>query len=479
MRGLSAPRAPSGSPRAKARTIRAVRWIAGVAPLVAAPAARAQLTLRDALREGDRAAYANRAAAGMVAERRAGRLAPLEGIVPSVRLEAGWVRTTDPVGAFGTTLRHRAVTPAAFDPRRLNHPGATASYQGGVVAEVPLFNADAWAGRAAAAHAADAAAAAAAWVRLSTRTNVIRTYYATVLAAERVATLEGAARAAHAHVAQAQAMVRAGLVTRSDALLAAVRAGEVDAQLAEARGGATDARAALATLLGRAPGNDVSVPAALPTSARIREIAERGAALDALRPRSDVTAASLGHAAACAAALRARAALLPRVNAVARYDWHSVARPYAGEGSWTVGVTATWSLLGGASELSDVRAASGRAAAALADAEGAAANARLQLDQTRTALGVALTRLTIAEQAVAQGAEAHRLVGRRYAAGLATVTELLDAQAAATRSALALTQARHAVITAAAEHRQAIGADPGTLAALDDEPPVLTPITSR
>jgi outer membrane protein TolC len=298
-----------------------------------------------------------------------------------------------------------------------------------------------------------------------------------VLDAERVSTLEAAARAAHAHVAQAQAMVRNGLVTKSDALLAAVRAGEVDAQLAEARGGAADARAALATLLGRAAGEIASVPAALPTSARIREVVAPDTAPDAPRPRGDVRAASLGNAAARADALRARAALLPRVNAVARYDWHSAARPYAGAGSWTAGVTATWSLFGGAAELADVRAAAGREAAALADAEGAAAKARLQMSQTRTALGVALTRLTIAEQAVAQSAEAHRLVERRYGGGLATVAELLDAQATATQSALALSQARHAVITAAAEHRRAIGADPGVLAALDDAPAAVTAIT--
>ena len=451
--------------------IRPTYWL-GLAAMfgAAAPAARAQLSLRQALQEADRGAYANRAAAGTADAVRAQRLAPLKGILPSARLEAGYVRTTDPVGAFGTTLRQRAVTPAAFDPQRLNYPAAVGNYQAGVVAEVPLLNADAWAGRQ---RAADAGTATAEWTRLATRTDVIRAYYGAVLAAERVATLETAARAAHSHVAQAQSMVRNGLVTKSDALLASVRAADVDALLAEARGGASIARNQLAMVLGRDPGRAVSIAPTLPAIPHLREIAAPDTALDAQGPRLDVQAASFGAEAARADALRARATLLPRINGIARYDWNSLSGPYTGARNWTVGVMASWNLFGGASELADIKAAAGREAAARAGAEGAVASARLQAEQTRTALAVALTRLQIGEQSTTQSAEAHRLVEKRYGGGLATVTELLDAQAVETQSALALTQARYAVIAAAAEHRQAIGADPGALAALDDAAPAV------
>ena len=88
------------------------------------------------------------------------------------------------------------------------------------------------------------------WTRVATRADVVRTYYGVVLAAERVTVLRTAARAAHAHVAEAEAMVRQGLVTKSDALLASVRAGDVDAQLVEAQGDASAARRRFAVLLG-------------------------------------------------------------------------------------------------------------------------------------------------------------------------------------------------------------------------------------
>src|SRR5688572_1067007 len=87
--------------------------------LAVATPADAQLTLAGAIEEADRAAYANRAAASMANAERARAIGPLQGILPSARLETAFIRTTDPIGAFGTTLRQRAVTPAAFDPMRL------------------------------------------------------------------------------------------------------------------------------------------------------------------------------------------------------------------------------------------------------------------------------------------------------------------------------------------------------------------------
>ena len=433
--------------------------------LLAPRAAHAQLSLGDALREADRGAYANRAASGAAAASRAGTLRPLHGILPSARIEAGFVRTTDPIGAFGTTLRQRAVTQAAFDPARLNFPAPVDNYQAGAVAELPLFNPDAWTGRRAARHAADAADAQADWTRVETHTDVVRAYFGAVLADERAATLRAAVTAAQAHLRQARAMVREGLVTKADALLADVRAGEVAADLAEASGNATIARRQLALILGR-PINDLPVvPAALPPSDQIRAIAAADTAAQPPSPRADVAAAEAGSAAARADALRAKSTLLPRLNSFARFDWNAPGGLFAGQKNWTVGVMASWSLFAGASEIADIQAAAGQQLAADAQAEAAVARAELEVERTRTTLAVMLQRMELADAGAAQAAEAHRLVARRYGGGLATVAELLSAQATETGSALALANARYGVITAAAERRQALGGDPDELAA--------------
>ncbi len=460
-----------------ARLRQLVRAAAGILVFTAVSAvvqnAGAQLSLHDALLQGDRSGYGNRIASAQTAAQVAQAIAPLKGILPSMHFEAGYVRTTDPIGVFGSTLRQRTVSQANFDPQRLNYPQPLGNHQGAVVLEQPIFNADAWTGRRSARYAADASRASEEWTRLSTRADVVRAYYRTSLGSERASTLRAASLAANAHVKQAESLVRQGLATRSDALLASVRAGDIDAQLAEAEGGLSNALRSLAILLGlnsvAGSASPVS-PSALPSGDRIRAVASDVTAAVMPVERADVDAALKELYAARADATRARSLMLPRVNSFARYDWNSPDRPFGGDKNWTIGIMATWSPFTNAGDIAALRASNARGDASRAQADAARANAQLELDQTLTALQVALTRLSIAERAVAQSAEAHRIVSRKYEAGLAPIAELLDAQATETQSALGFSQARWSAIDAAAERLRAIGKDPGSLEALDELP---------
>lgn len=426
-----------------------------------------RLTLAAALERADGGAYSNRMSAGEAAAQAGEGLKALRGILPTVRLESGYARTTDPIGAFGTTLRQRSITQQDFDPARLNFPAAAVAWTGGVVLEQPLVNVDAWLGRQAAAHATEAREASSVWTRGATRVDVVRAYYGAVLSAERVATLEATLEAAHGHVRQAEAMVEQGIVTRSDALLARVRAGEVETQLIEARGDASLVKRQLALLLG-APGDTAfSLPAALPSSERVR-------ALDAVSEtsdegvgrleRADVRAAAAGHAAARADVRRAQSAWLPRVNGMARYDWNSPDVPFGGPENWSVGVVASWTPFAGAAQLSDLRATQGREQVARAQADAARAQAELEAAAKENAWRVALERLRIADDAVEQSAEAHRIVTRKYEGGLADVVELLGASATETEARLRQSHARWNAIVSAAEQLQSAGRNPALLA---------------
>lgn len=436
---------------------------------LAAPALSAQgLALGEALDRADARAYANRAQGAMADAARATARLPLKGILPSVRTEAGFIHTTDPIGAFGTTLRQRTITQQDFDPARLNFPETARNVVGAVVAEVPLFNADAWAGRVAASRAGDAADANADWTRLSTRSDVVRAYFGSTLASEMVATYEAGVAAAQGHVRQAQAMAEQGLVTPADALLAQVKAGEVETGLLKAQGDASDARRGLATLLGT-PELDAAPAAGLPSSERLREVVAllREGAADATR--ADLIAADRQRAAAAADARRAQGLFLPRVNAFARYDWNDPRRAFGGEHNWTAGVMASWSVFGGGSELAETQVATSRRRAADAMADGAAAQAALETARSRTALDVALARLTIADRGVQQATDAARIVARRYAGGLATIVELFDATAMETQTKLQASAARYDALVALAQHLQATGRDPGALRLLDSD----------
>jgi outer membrane protein TolC len=439
-------------------------WTAVAALLWAAPVPAQVLSLPDALARAEEFAYGNRIAAGQASLARSQGRAALRGILPTVRLEAGFVRTTDPIGAFGTALRQRRISQADLDPGRLNYPADTDNYLGSLVVEQPLLNADAHLGRVAAGRAAAAAEAQAAWTRSGTRLDVLRAYYGAVLAAEQERTLAAAHRAAEQHVAAAEAMERQGLVTKSDALLARVKAGEIEAELLSARGEAALAGRSLAVLLGTPEDSALELPAALPGTAAVRRLLSADLPLEGVAARADVRAAEQGLGAARLDVRRAQSLHLPRLNAFARYDWNSAATPFAGDENWTVGVMASWTVFGGASEWAERQAAGGRAATARAQAEAAVAQASLEVARTENARRTALLRLDVMERGAQQGAEAHRIVSRRYQGGLASVVELLEAAAVETQSALALSHARYTGIVVEGERRRAAGQDPAGFA---------------
>lgn len=413
-----------------------------------------------ALERADHSGYENRISAGQRETEAGQTLAPLKGILPSLRVETGYFRTTDPLNAFGFLLRQRAVTPTAFSPALLNDPEAIGNLNTGFVLEQPLFNADAWLGRSAARSALDASRSRERWTRARTRVEVLRVYWGAVVAGEQSRTLEAAHQAALSHLRQAEALVEQGMATRSDALLASVKAGEIESQLAAARSNVGLARRRLALVMGDATDTAFTLPDDLPPAARIAALARR-VQEDAALPesRADVRAAVFAREAAETDRRRAKSLYLPRVNGFGRLDWNSPDAPFGGQSAWTMGVMLSWSPFAGGSELAEIRSASGRSSVANAMAEAAGAQANLELAQATDGLAVALVRLEIAERSVEQAIEAHRLVGRKYAAGLATVTELFDAFALQTLSGLSQSNARYETLLAAAERRTAMGLD--------------------
>jgi hypothetical protein len=122
---------PQRCPQAP-RNARRIRGFLLGAFLVPA-AARAQgteFTLRDALDRAATAAVANRTARAARDESAAAQLGAWRAILPTIRVDAGVLRTTDPVGAFGTTLRQQRITAGDFDPARLNFPEPINNFTG-------------------------------------------------------------------------------------------------------------------------------------------------------------------------------------------------------------------------------------------------------------------------------------------------------------------------------------------------------------
>jgi outer membrane protein TolC len=420
-----------------------------------------RLTLSEALTRADRAAYANRGARAAADAQRATAQGALRGVLPALGADASLLRTTDPINAFGFSLKQRGVSMASFNPATLNDPSAISNYAAGLTLQQPLLNGDAWAGLRAARAAAAATDAQATWARVTTRANVVQAFYGAVVAREMATTMEAAERAAREHVRAAELAAGNGLVTKSDALLAKVRAGEIEAQRIEAQSRATLARAQLAMLLGAPQDTAFSLPDTLPVAV------EPAPARDDVTARADVQAAGLARDAARFDRTRATLSMVPRLNSFARYEWNSPSRVAAGKPMWTVGAMLSWSPFGGGAELADRQGATARLRGAEVQAEGARAAAALERQDADASWRVAAARAAIADTAVRQSDEALRIVRRKYEGGLAAINELLDAAAANTQARLMRSDARYRLIAAAAARLKAWGGDPADLASLD------------
>lgn len=396
------------------------------------------LTLQEALDETARAGFAPKISRARAAESSAQELAAWRGLLPTVRAEGGWMTTNDPLSAFGTSLRQRQVSMASFDPARLNDPPRTSGWNAAVVAEVPLVNLDAWAGRAAATHASAAAKSRTRADELQAAGATVRAYADAVLASAAVRAFDDALVAAKSHCAQAEAGHQEGIALRADLLLAKVRSSEIEASLAKARGDSALAWRGLGFAMGSEapPTGELQ---ALPDAATLRTAM---AALDVGSDRPLIDAAHKASSAAQLDADRAGFAMLPRVNGMARMDWNGADQPFAEEGSWTVGIMASWTLhaTGEAGERAAARARleQARSGEAMARAQVALAESSLQSD-----FAVSLRRMEIADSALSQAVEAHRLTARRYQEGLATMAEVLQAAAMETSARISLEQARH------------------------------------
>ena len=443
-------------------------WILAAATSLGAAPATAQdsLTLREALERTAVHAYANRIARARTDAAAAAELAARRAYLPAVRIEAGLMRTTDPVGTFGTALRQQRITAADFDPQRLNFPAPANNFSGALVVEQPLLTLDAWMATRAADHATSAAKLGATWTASTGQVEVITAYYGATLAAARATTLATATRAAQAHVHQAGAMFEAGLVTKSDALLAATRAAGLEAARLEAARDSVLAIRRLNIVIGADLSRPVVPASGFPADSVIHTTARH---VMSLKPvgRADVDGAKAGVDIAEADVSRSRAAFIPRVVSFARQDFNSRAQPFGGANNWTVGVMASWTPFSGGTQLGDMRGAAARRAEAQASLAGVAAHAAIDLERTELSLGVALARLDVMTAAAAQAAEAHRIVTRKYEGGIASVAEVLDAFAAETEARLMLLAARHEVLTATADRLRALGLEPASMAGFD------------
>lgn len=391
------------------------------------PAAGSVLSLEQAIQE----ALAGNADLRIAASRRRMAEATADGgssvYWPRLDFESGFVRSNDPVFAFGTKLRQGSFSGADFEVNTLNSPDPINDWVNRVSLQWKVFSPSDWTSRGAAARQADGAR----WNETRTREATILQTEILYLDAQRAAAhLAAARRAEEAAILNRDVFARRveeGVLTRADLLQAEADRSHALARRVEAERRDEDSRRRLAVFLARDGG---ALPV-LADSLRI-EIPDPTVQLEAPAfdpsTRADIRALSFFRDAAEADSKRAGRAFLPEIGVFANYGIHASDAFRKDGDNWTVGVGLKWNIFSGFARSADRQRAG--AAQAEADTRYATAlrEARAELDEATA--GVISARRSVeatvaAEHAAAAGTD---LMRRRFEEGLATASDLLQAE---------------------------------------------------
>jgi outer membrane protein len=319
----------------------------------------------------------------------------------------------------------------------------------------PIFTGgriDALARAAAAERAATAADREAA--RADLRLEITRAFWALVTARDAERVVQRSLESLQAHVADLRSREAQGLIPPNDVLTAEALVSRRRVLVIESSNGARVAEADLGRLLGREGGERLEPMEALeppPAGAGVPEVRrpERLALVER------VAAAEARESAAAAAAR-------PQVGVAGGYD---IARPNPRifprsdewHPSWDVSVNVAWTLWDGGRRRADEAEAAAAARAVSARITEFDRQVRFEITQRQLEFEASLAAIEAATDGIRAATEARRVVGERFAAGVATSTDVLDAEVAVLEAELDRTRALANARLAAARYARAVG----------------------
>ncbi len=312
---------------------------------------------------------------------------------------------------------------------------------------------------------ADAAGAEVETAQADLRLEVTRAYWAVVTARASLDVLEQGVARSQAHLNDVNQRFKAGLVPPNE--VSSATAQEVRARMLaiDARTQRDVAIADLARLISVPPDQPIEPTADLAraTTSVSNQTLDLAPLIESARAaRQERRSLQQRMVAADAQREAAAAGRLPTIQLTGGVDY---ARPNPkifpradlAQESWDAGVGVSWSLWDGGRTVAEVAQA---AAASRAAAERLAEfDSRLGVEVRQRALELesAIASVTTANSGVTAAADARRVVGERYDAGVIAQIEVLDAEYALLQAQLDLTRAQAAVRLAEAQLTRALG----------------------
>lgn len=291
--------------------------------------------------------------------------------------------------------------------------------------------------------------------------EITRAYWAVVTAGESVSVLEESLRRMDATLADVRNRLKVGVVPPNDVLSVEAQQSRQQMLLVQARNLREQALADLRRLIDAPADAPLTLQAQLhPPAAATVPVAQLVEEARRARPDRQSLEARMGGAGARREAAQAGRRPVLSLNGgvdYARPNPRIFPRVAAWRESWDASVNFSWTFWDGGRVAADVaqQAAAERGARErLAEFD---SQLEVEVRQRRLDLDAAAAAIIAARDAVRSASEARRVVGERFAVGVATSTEVLDAQVALLQAQLDLTQALANARLAEARLARALG----------------------
>jgi outer membrane protein TolC len=358
-------------------------------------------------------------------------------VLPQVSAQAGYTRTNhvQPFAVPFTDNLFRVIYPDVPDNYRTRLDLQWPIYTGGRLDAIER------AARIEATASADDVTAA----RRDLSLEITRAYWALVTAIESLRVMDESVARVEVHLRDVRNQLAAGLIPPNDVSTVEAQASRQHMLAIQARGTRAVTEAELARLTGLAPGTSLE-PAALldPPPAESQAVDALLETAKQQRPeRAGLTkrlSAAEERGRAAAAGLRPTVALGGGFD-YARPNPKIFPREAAWQTSWDASVSVNWPLFDGGRTSAEVAEAAASARAARERLAEFDATLAVEIRQRLTDLTSARAAIAAATDAVRSATEARRVVGERFAVGVATSTEVLDAHVALLQAELDRTQA--------------------------------------
>jgi outer membrane protein len=375
--------------------------------------------------------------------------------LPRLNLSLTATRSNDALNAFGLKLGQERISLADFNPVTLNAPAAINNFNSRIELLVPVYNGgmvqsyvDTAKAYVRAAQSGDEVA------RQQLAKHVLMAYQGVHTARAYIKLAEEARVAAEEYVRISDKLHRQGMVVKSDVLSAKVNLEDIKIKVVEAKNAEAAALNQLALLMGKSLDDaiDVGEPvkptllAGSPADLRAQALNEH-AGLRALRNQ-------LSGAGSQVAA--ARNAKKPQFNVMLRQDWNDKNLGLDAS-SYTVAGVLSWAAFDGGVSNAGIDRAEAQRSELVAKLRQAEDGIGYQVTDARRKALEAEEKIAAREGGLEQAQEAQRLIKKRYENGMATLIEVLGAQAQLDKANADLVSARYELAVNRAELKRAVG----------------------